>query len=137
MPPSGVGAAAYFGLTFTPIEALRHRARLSDASPCCWSSASSAGASEARLEKAIEDLSRLLSTDAQAGNVLSQRVNALADQNAGKRLEGLEADLSVLGTAVRQVAEAVAELEESSRGRDPDQPRERPSPSTTTPSPSP
>lgn len=67
---------------------------------------------EARLERGIEDLARLLSTDAQAGGVLSQRINALVDENAGTRLDGLEADISVLGTVVRQVAEAVADLEE-------------------------
>jgi cyclic-di-GMP phosphodiesterase, flagellum assembly factor TipF len=111
----GIAGAAYFGLTFSPIEAfitaiafgclavmllerqLRQRA-------------------EARLERAVEDLSRLLSTDAQAGAVLSQRINALADTNAGSRLDGIEADISVLGTVVRQVAEAVAELEEAQRG---------------------
>jgi cyclic-di-GMP phosphodiesterase TipF (flagellum assembly factor) len=115
----GVGVATYFGLTFTPIEAfvtalcvgtiavLLMERRLRQRS-------------EARLEKGIEDLSRLLSTDAQAGNVLSQRVNALVDENAGTRLEGLEADLSVLGTAVRQVAAAVVEIEESNRKRDTD-----------------
>ena len=108
----GVGAAAYFGLTFTPIEAfctaltfvaiavvvlertLRRRA-------------------EARLERAIEDLSRLLSTDAQAGAVLGQRISALTEQNAGPRLDAVEADISVLGTVVRQVAEAMADLEEA------------------------
>lgn len=107
-----VGVAAYFGFTFTPIEAfvtamvfvciavvmlerqLRRRA-------------------ENRLEKAIEDLSRLLATDAQAGAVLGQRINALTDENPGKRLDGVEADISVLGTVVRQVAEAVSDLEES------------------------
>ena len=68
---------------------------------------------EARLERAIEDLSRLLSTDAQAGAVLGQRINALLDDNAGQRLEAVEADISVLGTVVRQVAEAVADLEEA------------------------
>jgi len=110
----GVGAAAYFGLTFTPIEAfvtvlafvsvavmlvertLRRRA-------------------EGRIERAIEDLSRLLSTDAQAGAVLGQRIAALTEENAGQRLDALEADLSVLGTVVRQVAESVAELEEQRR----------------------
>jgi len=66
---------------------------------------------EARLEKAVMDLSRLLVTDAKAGAVLGQRINALVDQDAGKRLENMEADVSVLGTVVRQVAEAVAELE--------------------------
>lgn len=108
---AAIGATAYFGLTFTPAEAilcaivfgcvcfvlmertLRQRA-------------------EARLEKAIEDLSRLLATDAQAGAVLGQRINALSDINAGSRLEGVEADISVLGTVIRQVAEAVAEMEE-------------------------
>jgi cyclic-di-GMP phosphodiesterase TipF (flagellum assembly factor) len=110
----GVAAATYFGLTFTPIEAgvtaiafgslavlllerqLRRRA-------------------EARLEKAIDDLSRLLSTDAQAGSVLSQRVNALVELKAGERLESIESDLAVLGTVVKQVTEAVADFEEQRR----------------------
>src|SRR5262245_35590788 len=70
---------------------------------------------EARLERAIEDLARLLSTDAQAGQVLSQRINQLADTNASNRLDNIEADISVLGTVVRQVAEAVAEVEEKQR----------------------
>ncbi len=107
----GAGATAYFALVFTPADAimvtvvfgcvcfvlmeriLRQRA-------------------EHRLEKAIEDLSRLLATDAQAGAVLGQRINALADQNAAQRLDGVEADISVLGTVIRQVAEAVADIEE-------------------------
>ena len=110
----GVAGTAYFGLTFTPIEAavtavafgclavllverqLRRRA-------------------EARLEKAVEDLSRLLSTDAQAGSVLSQRINALTEIKAGPRLDSVESDLSVLGAVVRQVTEAVADLEEQRR----------------------
>jgi len=107
----GVGATAYFGLSFSIVEAcvtaigfwavalvllertLRRRA-------------------EARLERAIEELSRLLATDAQAGAVLGQRINALVEENAGRRLDVVEADISVLGTVVRQVAESVAELEE-------------------------
>lgn len=110
----GVAAAAYFGLTFTPIEAavtavafgclaillverqLRRRA-------------------EARLERAVADLSRLLSTDAQAGSVLSQRVNALTEIRPGPRLDAIESDLAVLGTVVKQVTETVAELEEQRR----------------------
>lgn len=115
----GVAGAAYFGLTFTPIEAavtaigfgcvavllverqLRRRA-------------------EARLEKAIEDLSRLLSTDAQAGAALSQRVNALSDAKPGPRLDSIESDLAVLGAVVRQVTETVADLEEQRRFSRPD-----------------
>src|ERR1700754_2376399 len=110
----GVAGAAYFGFTFTPIEAgvtalafgclavllvertLRRRA-------------------EAQLEKAIEDLSRLLSTDAQAGSQLSLRLNALTDLKVGQRLDAAESDLAVLGTVVKQVTEAVAELEERRR----------------------
>lgn len=110
----GVAAAAYFGLTFTPIEAavtaiafgcvaillverqIRRRA-------------------EMRLEKAVEDLSRLLSTDAQAGSVLSQRINALTEVRPGPRLDAIEADLGVLGAVVKQVTETVAELEERRR----------------------
>jgi len=83
---------------------------------------------EARLERAIEDLSRLLSTDAQAGAVLSQRINALADANAGSRLEAIEADISVLGTVIRQVAEAVAEIEESRRADGAAPPQQPPEP---------
>ena len=62
----GVAAAAYFGLTFTPIEAIVTAlcvgavADHADGVPA-------APAPEARLERAIEDLARLLSTDAQAG----------------------------------------------------------------------
>jgi cyclic-di-GMP phosphodiesterase TipF (flagellum assembly factor) len=107
-----IAALAYFGLTFSPIEAfltglgfiaiaiavvertLRHR-------------------SEARLERGIEEMSRLLSTYAQAGIALGQRIDALADDDAGRRLDVIEADISVLGTVVRQVAEAVADLEEA------------------------
>jgi cyclic-di-GMP phosphodiesterase, flagellum assembly factor TipF len=123
----GVAVAAYFGLTFTPIEAavtaiafgclavllverqLRRRA-------------------EARLEKAVEDLSRLLSTDAQAGSVLSQRVNSLTELRAGPRLDSIESDLSVLGTVVKQVTEAVADLEEQRRLASGDRDRKRPEP---------
>ncbi|HWV19898.1 MAG TPA: EAL domain-containing protein, partial [Devosia sp.] len=67
---------------------------------------------EKRLERGIEDLSRLLATDAQAGSVLGRRINALSELNPGQRLETIEADISVLGTVIRQVAEAVAEIEE-------------------------
>jgi cyclic-di-GMP phosphodiesterase TipF (flagellum assembly factor) len=123
----GVAAATYFGLTFTPIEAavtaiafgclaillverqLRRRA-------------------EGRLEKAIEELSRLLSTDAQAGSVLSQRINALTDARPGPRLDAIESDLAVLGTVVKQVTETVAELEERRRLVDEDKSRPAPEP---------
>jgi cyclic-di-GMP phosphodiesterase TipF (flagellum assembly factor) len=110
----GVGAAAYFGLTFTPIEATVSAIAFA-AVAVTLLERRLRQRSEARLERGIEDLARLLSTNAQAGQALGQRLNALTDANLGARLEGIEADISVLGTVVRQVAEAVAELEEKAR----------------------
>jgi cyclic-di-GMP phosphodiesterase TipF (flagellum assembly factor) len=110
----GVAVAAYFGLTFSPIEAIV-TALAFGCLAVMLMERSLRQRSEARLERAIEDLARLLSTDAKAGQVLSQRVNAITDTNVGSRLEGIEADISVLGTVVRQVAEAVADIEEARR----------------------
>jgi cyclic-di-GMP phosphodiesterase TipF (flagellum assembly factor) len=110
----GVAGAAYFGLTFTPIEAIV-TALCFGAVAVMLMERQLRQRSEARLERAIEDLARLLSTDAQAGQVLSQRINQLTDANAGSRLDGIEADISVLGTVVRPVADAVAEREEARR----------------------
>jgi cyclic-di-GMP phosphodiesterase TipF (flagellum assembly factor) len=108
---AAVGAAAYFGLTFTPAEAIL--AAVVFGCVCIvLLERTLRQRAENRLEKAIEDLSRLLATDAQAGAVLGQRINAMADINADARLEGAEADISVLGTVIRQVAEAVAEIED-------------------------
>ncbi len=107
---AALAAAAYFGLSFTPIEAAL-LGLLAVAFALLLLERSLRRRNEARLERGIDDLSRLLSTDAQAGHALSQRVNALADIDAGERLDVVEADLSVLGTVVRQLAEAVADLE--------------------------
>jgi cyclic-di-GMP phosphodiesterase TipF (flagellum assembly factor) len=107
----GVGCLAYFGLTFTPAEAIMAALTFAAVAVVLLERTLRQRA-ENRLEKAIEDLSRLLATDAQAGATLGQRINALADVNAGSRLEGVEADISVLGTVIRQVAEAVADIEE-------------------------
>lgn len=107
-----IGAVAYFGLTFTPIESVL--AGLTALGVLViFMERTLRQRSERRLERAIEDLSRLLSTDAQAGQVLSQRINAIADIDAGGRIDVLEADISVLGTVVRQVAEAVAGVEDT------------------------
>ncbi|MGV8853830.1 MAG: EAL domain-containing protein [Devosia sp.] len=108
---AGVGATAYFGLTFTPAEAVLAAVVFGCVCVVLMERTLRQRA-ENRLERAIEDLSRLLATDAQAGAVLGQRINAMADINADNRLEGVEADISVLGTVIRQVAEAVAEIEE-------------------------
>ncbi|WEK03142.1 MAG: EAL domain-containing protein [Candidatus Devosia phytovorans] len=108
------GAVAYFGLTFTPAEAILAAVVFGCVCVVMMERRLRVRA-ESRLEKAIEDLSRLLATDAQAGAVLGQRINAMADVNAGARLEGVEADISVLGTVIRQVAEAVSDMEERSK----------------------
>ncbi|MEO9299073.1 EAL domain-containing protein [Devosia alba] len=108
---AGVGAAAYFGLTFTPAEAILAAVVFGCVCVVLMERKLRQRA-ENRLERAIEDLSRLLATDAQAGAVLGQRINAMADIDAEQRLEGVEADISVLGTVIRQVAEAVSEIED-------------------------
>lgn len=107
----GAGATAYFALVFTPADAIMVAVVFGCVCVVLMERTLRQRA-ENRLEKAIEDLSRLLATDAQAGAVLGQRINALADLNAGQRLEGVEADISVLGTVIRQVAEAVADIED-------------------------
>jgi len=113
-----VAALSYFGLTFTPAEALMAAVVFGCVCVVLLERTLRERA-ENRLERAIEDLSRLLATDAQAGAVLGQRINAMADLNAGGRLDGVEADISVLGTVIRQVAEAVAEIEDRSRSGEP------------------
>ncbi|MET3900554.1 cyclic-di-GMP phosphodiesterase TipF (flagellum assembly factor) [Devosia sp. UYZn731] len=107
----GVGCTAYFGLTFTPAEAIMAALSFS-AVAVVLMERSLRQRAENRLEKAIEDLAQLLAAEGQVGTTLGQRVNALADLNAGRRLEGVEADVSVLGTVIRQIAEAVSDIEE-------------------------
>jgi cyclic-di-GMP phosphodiesterase TipF (flagellum assembly factor) len=112
---AGLATAAYFGLTFSPIEAIVTAISVASLTIMMMERRLRRKA-DARLEKAIDDLGRLLSTDAKAGQVLSQRVNALIDTNVGSRLESIEADISVLGTVVRQVAESVADMQEHPPG---------------------
>ncbi|HCO54434.1 MAG TPA: hypothetical protein DIT93_05390 [Pelagibacterium sp.] len=104
------GAAAYFALGFTPIEAglLALVIMLGGA---MLEERNARRRAFRRLEQGVEEMGRLLATDAKAGQVLSQRVNALVDLELGSRLDVIEADMSVLGTVVRQVAEAVSDLE--------------------------
>jgi len=105
-----IAGGAYFGLTFTPIESLLFGLiALSFALALLQRRLHQRDL--LRLEKSIQDLSRLLSTDAQAGKNLSQRLNAMADVEADQRLEVLEGDVSVLGTVVRQLAESMADME--------------------------
>ncbi|MDF2798046.1 MAG: hypothetical protein K0R85_790 [Devosia sp.] len=120
---AAAGAAAYFGLAFTPAQAILAALVFGCIAVTAHERVLRQRA-ERRLERAIEELSRLLSTDAKAGAVLGQRINAMADLNAGPRLGAVEADISVLGTVIRQVAEAVADIEERAA-----QPQPAPQPS--------
>lgn len=110
---AALGVLAYFAPLFVPVPAvlaaLAALLFILAAHAALWNRRRLRA--ERRFEKAIEEFSRLLSTDAQAGQMLNQRLNALVEIEPGRRLETLEADVSVLGTVVRQVAEAVSELE--------------------------
>ncbi|HHG89613.1 MAG TPA: EAL domain-containing protein [Devosia sp.] len=112
-----IAGTAYFGLTFTPIEAL-----LAGLIGLVFSlfllERTLRQRDQIRLERSVQDLSRLLSTDAQAGRNLSQRMNELADLELGSRVDVLEADVSVLGTVVRELAETLAELERAHAQQD-------------------
>ncbi|WP_244640256.1 EAL domain-containing protein [Devosia pacifica] len=105
------GATGYFGLGLTLAEAILMVVVVGSAAVVAQERVLRQRA-ERRLENSLEDLRNLLSTDAQAADVLGQRVNALAREDAGRRLDVVEADVSILGTVIRQVAEAVAEIEE-------------------------
>lgn len=107
---AALGAAAYFALGFTPIEA-GLLALVVILGGVLIEERAARRRAFARLEAGVEEMGRLLATDAKAGQVLSQRVNAIVDLDLGPRLDVVEADMSVLGTVVRQVAEAVSELE--------------------------
>lgn len=104
------GATVYFGLAFTPIEA---GLVALVAALACWLGLEMMlrGRAEARLEEAIEDLSRLHARDAAANQELSEKLDGLLGRDVVARLDVLEADLSVLGTVVRETAETMAALE--------------------------
>jgi len=111
-----IAVATYFGLTFTPIEA--GLAGLVAIAFCLLVlERAQRRRAVARLERSVQDLSRLLSTDAQAGQALNQRLNRLEDVEPRRRFEVVEADVSVLGTVVRQLAETVSDLEDAEARR--------------------
>jgi cyclic-di-GMP phosphodiesterase TipF (flagellum assembly factor) len=110
------GVAAHFALTFSPIEAFITAIAVVAISMLALERTLRRRA-ETRLMAAVAELERLLTASTQAGEALGQRLDTLLAQNAGQRLAAIEADISVLGTVVRQVAEAVAE-QETARRRD-------------------
>ncbi|WP_127144798.1 EAL domain-containing protein [Pelagibacterium montanilacus] len=112
----GIAAAGWYALGISVIEAVLAGALFSLLGLIVHERAARRQA-EVRLDKALTDLRSLLATDARAGHVLSQRVKVLDDLDMGGRMDVVEADMSVLGTVVRQVAEAVSELEsQAARG---------------------
>ena len=129
---ASLGAAAYFALGFTPVESSL-LALVVFLGGALIEERASRRRAFIRLEKGVEEMGRLLATDARAGQVLSQRLNEIADLDLGPRLDIIEADMSVLGTVVRQVAEAVSELESAEAARRPDPADEpvRPEPQRT------
>src|SRR5690606_23135567 len=71
---ASLGTAAYFALSFTPANAIL--VALVVACVCVMVVERQLRLrAERRLERGIEDLSRLLATDAQAGAVLGRRIN--------------------------------------------------------------
>ncbi|NOZ33372.1 MAG: EAL domain-containing protein [Alphaproteobacteria bacterium] len=108
---ASVGATLYFSLGFTPIEAalagmvvlvggalglgleLRRR-------------------SDKVLERTIGDLTRIVSRESAIVEKFSHKFREIEELDLGSRIQVLEADISVLGSVVRQLAEAVAEIEE-------------------------
>ncbi|AEQ50507.1 EAL domain-containing protein [Pelagibacterium halotolerans] len=119
-----IGAAAYFALGLTPIEA-GLLALVIIVGGAMIEERNARRRAFRRLEQGVEEMGRLLATDAKAGQVLSQRVNALVDLELGPRLDVIEADMSVLGTVVRQVAEAVSDLETAQAASTPVQREDR------------
>ena len=105
-----IAVTAYLGLTFTPIESVL-LGLIGLGFALLYLQRTLFQREIERLERSIQDLSRLLSTDARAGQNLSQRLNELTDIEPAQRLETLEGDVSVLGTVVRQLAESLAEME--------------------------
>ncbi|MEX0860117.1 MAG: EAL domain-containing protein [Cucumibacter sp.] len=124
-----VGAIVYYGLSFTPIEAAL---LVLIAGLGCWLALELKGRrrAELRLEKAIEDLSRLHTRDSVADQSISAKLDALVARDLGTRTDVLEADVSVLGTVVRQVAETLADLDERFAARRPGPAQSRPAQAT-------
>ena len=107
-----ISFVTYFGLTFTTIEAFL-AGFVAFALAFIFYERTLRKRAEGRLEKGIEDLSALLSTNAAAGKMLSKRINEITKEETSTRLDVVEADLSVFGTLIREVAEAVTQIEEA------------------------
>lgn len=65
------------------------------------------------LAQRVSEIAQQLGVVARTNEMMSDQVNYLSNINVNTRLEDVEADISVLGTVVRELAEAVAEVEEA------------------------
>jgi cyclic-di-GMP phosphodiesterase TipF (flagellum assembly factor) len=108
----GLGVATYGGLAFSAVESATVALAFS-AMGMTLAERTERRRSEARLDQGFQALARLLATNAKAGQMLSERLTTLTEADYSGRMEAIEADLSVLGAVVRQVAEALADLEEA------------------------
>ncbi|WP_424981974.1 EAL domain-containing protein [Maritalea sp. S77] len=68
---------------------------------------------EKYLAQRVSEIAQQLGVVARTNEIMSDQVNYLSNINVNNRLEDVEADISVLGTVVRELAEAVAEVEEA------------------------
>lgn len=105
-------ALAYFGLTFTVIESFLTGLVVAGGAIVAFERTQRVRA-EARMTHSIDELSKLMASNAHAGQVLSQRVNEVAGADTQARVEQVERDLSILSDIVQQVAEATAEVEQA------------------------
>lgn len=107
-----VGITAYFALGFTVIEAFLVTIVALLAS-FVFIEAKFRRRTESYLVTQTEEIARQLNTVAKTSELISDQVTYLSGLNINERADNLEADVSVLGTVVRQLAEAVAEIEEN------------------------
>lgn len=107
-----IGFTAYFALGFTMIEAFLVTIVALLASVVLIEGLFRRR-TETYLVKQTEEIARQLSTIAKTTELVSDQVSFLSGLNLKERTDNLEADVSVLGTVVRQLAEAVAEIEEA------------------------
>lgn len=107
-----IGVTAYFALGFTLIESFLVTIVALLAS-FVFIEALFRRRTETYLVTQTEEIARQLATVAKTSEMLSEQVTYLTRLGIQERADNLEADVSVLGTVVRQLAEAVAEMEEA------------------------
>ncbi|WP_299346691.1 EAL domain-containing protein [uncultured Maritalea sp.] len=107
-----IGITTYFALGFTVIESFLVTIVALLAS-FVFIEALFRRRTETYLVNQTESIARQLSNVAKTSEMLSDQVSFLSGLNMKDRTDNLEADVSVLGTVVRQLAEAVAEMEEA------------------------